>query len=443
VRRTVAVAAIGLVVFLAAGCQRFDVDVPQGRTLITVWSGWTGEEEQFFTEAVKAFNAAQDRIFVKNMSTQEDDGKIMRALTAGVPPDCFFLWEPSYIGALAANNALMPLDHFLKETGPPLERLIPGSIKQGYYRGHYYAMPFLVDAYALYWSKDAFRQAGLNPDRPPRTLKELEAYTKRLTIRQGDKIKRLGFEMPGFNIVAVLFGGHFFDPQRNRITTSDPRIVEALTWYKHMFDLQGGAQRIDSFSQGYGAYNSANHQFFTGKVAMMISGQWWAGYCKRYRPDMDFGVAPLPYPDQYPELEGTTYLGGNFVCIPRESRHPREAWQFLRWMQTYRAQVLFASLMRGVPNYRPALRDPALTSGDRWNEAFGVVCRVANHPNARFFPALPVNLLYMNELDSAAQYAARGTKTPARALADVQRRVQKELESYPGYRAAARPGGRA
>jgi len=426
-------AACLVITCLLAGCAP-SVKVPPGRTLVTVWSGWTGIEQDFFQAAVDAFNASQDRIFVQNMSTQEDDGKIMRALTAGAPPDCFFLWEPSYIGALAANGALRPLDPYLQHSDLDLRQLIPGSIKQGYYRGHYWAMPFLVDAYALYWSKKAFREAGLDPDRPPRTFSELEAYAKRLTSweRKG-RLRRLGFEMPGLNLVMVLFGGQFCDPETGRITTTDPRNVEALEWFKHMFQIQGGAQRIDSFKQGFGEYNSPNQQFFVGKVAMMVSGQWWSGYCRLYAPEMEFGVAPLPYPDRYRELKGTTYLGGNFVCIPKDSRHPREAWAFLRWMQTYQAQELFALKMRGVPNFRPVLSSRKLTTGDRWNRAFGVVCQVANHPNARFFPALPANLLYMTELDNAAQYASRGRKTPYQALADVEQRVQAELEGYTKY----------
>ena len=432
-----------LLLALLPGCARREDPVPPGRTLITVWSGWTGHEQGYFQAAVKAYNRSQNRIFVKNMSTEMDDGKLLRALTAGVPPDLFFLWEPSYIGALAANNAIQPLDLFIRKSTLNLKDLIPGSINQGYYEGHYYAMPFLIDAYGLYWSKKAFREVGLDPERPPRTMSELEAYTKQLlSWERPGQLRRLGFEMPGLNLFMVLFGGRFYDPATKRITTTDPRNVEALAFYKRLYQIQGGAHRIDAFKQGFGEYNSANHQFFVGKVAMMISGQWWSSYCRKYRPGMDFGVAPLPYPDQYPGLLGTTYLGGNFACIPTESKHPRQAWDFLRWMQTYPAQLLFAQKMRGVPNYRPVLSDPSLTQGDRWSRAFGVVCQIANHPNARFFPALPVNLLYMNELDNAAQYGARGRKTPYQALADVEQRVQQELEKYPEYRIARRPGGK-
>ena len=405
--------------------------VPAGRTLVTAWSGWVGHENEAFDHVVDAFNRTQDRIFVVNTSTQEDDTKIFRAITAGVPPDFFQVWGGEYVGALAANDAVKPFNELLERDGPGLNLFLPGALRLGEYEGKFYSMPFLNDAYGIYWNKDIFREAGLDPERPPRDLKELERMALRLTKKRPDgSIQRMGLEMPGIEIVLVLFGGKFYDPKTHKILADHPRNIEALEWFVHMTKVQGGPIRVDSFISGFGEYSSPNHQFFVGKVAMMVSGQWWPSYVQKFAPQVDFGVAPLPYPPQYPELKGTTYIGGNFFCIPTDSRHPKEAWEFLRWTQTRPAQILFSKVMHGVPNMKPVLNSPELVKGDRYKEAFGTVCRIAEDPNAAWFPATPVNTLYISELTAAAQLAARGKKTPEQALRDVRIRVQQELDRY-------------
>jgi multiple sugar transport system substrate-binding protein len=416
---------------VCSGCALSRHSSAGGRTVLHIWSGWTGKEKDIFDGVVAAFNRSQDRYLLRNMSIEGDDTKTIRALTAGVPPDLFFLWEPAYIGQLAANGAVVPLDDLLEGTGPKLSDFIPGSIGQGLWEGKHYSLPYLVDAYALFWDKDAFREVGLDPERPPRTLRELEAYALKLTKRDArGNIKRLGFQLPDIFHPIVWFGGEFYDPKAHRITADYPRNLEALRWYVHMMELQGGAINIESFAQGFGEYASPNNQFFVGKVAMMISGQWWPGFIERFAPHMDYGVAPIPYPDQYPEQQGVTYLGGNFCCIPRESKHPEGAWAFMRWTQTFGGQELFAKDMHGVPDLKAVLNDPVLVTGSRHNEAFGVVCNIASNPKARFFPATPVNIMYMSELISAAQVASRKGKTPQQALTAVQQRVQRELDTY-------------
>jgi multiple sugar transport system substrate-binding protein len=420
---------IAAFVAMAAWPVQLGPSPPPGRVVVRVWSGWTGHEKEAFEKAVAAFNRSQSRTFLVNTSTEEDDTKIFRAITAGTPPDLFQVWSGEYVGALAANNAVVPFDPLLARDGPPRKEFIQGSLGLGEYEGRHYSMAYLIDAYALYWNKDVFRAAGLDPEKPPRTLEELQRMALRLVKKRPDgTLERVGFEMPSLEILIVLFGGKFYDPATHTILADHPRNVEALRWLTRMIDAQGGSVRVDSFTAGFGEYASPNHQFFVGKAAMMLSGQWWPSYVEKFAPHIDYGVCPLPYPSKHPELEGTTYIGGNFFCIPSGSRHPKEAWEFLRWTQNSRAQELFSSVMHGVPNMLAVLGSPRLTTGSRHNRAFGVVCRIAANPNARWFPATPVNNLYLSELNTAVQLAARNKKTPEQALHDVRVRVQRELD---------------
>ena len=426
------VAALLALALPLSGCASRSRELA-GRTHVVVWSGWVGVEQDAFERIIGIFNADQHRYFLENRSTVEDDTKLFRAITAGTPPDFFFLWETSYIGALAANGAVRPLDEYCARSGLREEEFIPGALAQGRYRGKLYAVPFLIDAQALFWNRDVFAEAGLDPERPPQTLEELVDLAVKLTKRdERGNLVRVGFQPPSVEQVIGLFGGRFTNPATGAITADDPRNVEALEWYVRMAYAQGGGLRIDSFKAGFGEYNSPNHQFFTGKVAMMFSGEWWPSYVTRYSPTTDYGVTALPYPGKYPQQKGVTFLGGNFAAIPTESKHPRGAWAFIQWMQSRRAQVEFSKVMHGLPNVRSAIFAPELTRGNREKEAFGVMCGIVARREGAVFPPTPVNVAYMTELETAAQRAMRKTVMPQDALQQVQRRLRVYMEPYRG-----------
>ncbi|UCH33597.1 MAG: ABC transporter substrate-binding protein [Armatimonadota bacterium] len=421
-----------LLVLLLPGCA-YRAKVPAERTHVIVWSGWVGIEQEAFEHAVDMFNASQDRYYLENRSTVEDDTRIFRAITAGTPPDFFFLWRTSYIGALAANGAVRPLDEFMQGSRIREDDFIPGALEQCRYHGKLYAVPFLIDAAGLYWNRDVFGEAGLDPDHPPETLEELLDLAVKLTKRdERGNLVRLGFQPPPIHEVMALFGGQLTDPETGRITANHPRNVEALEWYVRMCDVQGGGLRMDSFKAGFGEYNSPNHQFFVGKVAIMFNGEWWPSYVTRYSPTTDYAVTSLPYPRKYPQYKGTTFLGGNFAAIPTESEHPEGAWAFIEWMQSRRAQVEFSKVMHGLPNVRSAIFAPELTEGNREKEAFGEMCRIAALGKGAIFPPTPVNVAYMTELETVAQRAARKAVTPRDGLEQVQQRLEVYMEPYRG-----------
>jgi ABC-type glycerol-3-phosphate transport system substrate-binding protein len=73
------------------GCR--DAPEVRGRTVIEFWSGWTGREGRAFQAVVDRFNREHPALFVHNVPGIQDDTRTLRALTAGVPPDAFSLWN--------------------------------------------------------------------------------------------------------------------------------------------------------------------------------------------------------------------------------------------------------------------------------------------------------------------------------------------------------------
>ena len=166
---------------LTGGCR--STAKARDRTVIEFWSGWTGHEGRVFQSLVDRFNREHPALFVHNFGGVQDDTKTIRAITAGVPPDAFFLWNTGYLGPLAANDAIQPLDGRLAGAGMSERDFVPVSLTLCRYRGRLYGLPVLIDGSALFWNKAAFREAGLDPERPPRTPAELTDYVHRLTRR--------------------------------------------------------------------------------------------------------------------------------------------------------------------------------------------------------------------------------------------------------------------
>lgn len=426
--------ASGVASLALSGCRREAETRADGRTVLRVWSMWAGDEEQVFQGVVDHYNRVQDKVYIQNLGAVEDT-KIIRSIVAGSPPDFFTLREPGYLAPLAANNALLPLDDWFRESGLREADFVPASLEQGRYQGKLYSMPYLLDAQALFWNPELFRKAGLPPNRPPRTLEQMLDYARSLTLRDANgEIRVLGIRPPDLTYIIGAFGGQFVDPATGAITADHPINIEAARYYRALIEAMGGGKRVLAFTAGFGNEQGTNNPFFLGKIAMMINGQWNPYWFQKYAPHVPYDVAPIPYPARQPHLKRPTWIGQNMFCIPRESKHPREAWEFFVWMQSEEAQVLFAETMHGIPNIRRVLKNPRLravrTAGELWKRGYAKFLDLVDSPNARFFPTTPVATLYLHELATAQDFIISGNKTPEQALRDVQQRVSAEMRRW-------------
>ena len=156
--------------FVASCTPKEDARI-SGRLVLEYWEKWTGFEREAMARVVDDFNNSQDKIFVRFLSVSRVDQKMMLATAGGVPPDVVGLWAinlPSY----AENNALMPLDYLAKDAGIRQEDYLPVFWKLCSYRNFLWALPSTPSVTALHWNKKMFRDAGLDPEKPPRTIAE-------------------------------------------------------------------------------------------------------------------------------------------------------------------------------------------------------------------------------------------------------------------------------
>ena len=124
--------------------------------------------------------------------------KLMTSIVGGAAPDVI-LQDRFTIGDWASRDAFLPLDGFLKAeksspTGLHEADFYPAAWKEAVYKEHVYAIPNGIDDRMLLYNRKVFREAGLDPNKPPRTWEELEQYALKINTKNADgTIKRLGF----------------------------------------------------------------------------------------------------------------------------------------------------------------------------------------------------------------------------------------------------------
>jgi multiple sugar transport system substrate-binding protein len=397
--------------------------------VLTIAGCWTNKDQDAdFTKAATSFNKVQSAIQVK---TEEigDSAKVLTEVSAGNPPDVYFDCSSSDVGEWAANGYILDLTPYVQSSHFDLSKLNRGAHLLGTYNGHTYALPLLEDTFMLLYNKALFRQAGLDPNKPPTTAEELAADSDKLTKKDSSgKIIQLGFN-PTFQagnfigtwlpVFATTFGGSLVDPSGTKITANCAACVAALTWETGFYRRYGNAN-VDRFLTSGGP----NDLFALGKLAMEIDGEWSPFFYATQAPkNFDYGVAPLPHPASRPDLANYGMVGGNPGTIMKGTKHPAEAWAFLSYMETPGPTLSFANAIENVPQLTALASSPNLNPEPHYR----VFVRYAQGPHIAAFPVTPVSTDYANSLTTIESLVLHGKMTAVQGLAKVTSDMESKL----------------
>ena len=191
------------------------------------------------------------------------------------------------------------------------------------YEGKRCALPLLADVYGFYYNKAMFQAAGLT--RPPRTLGELTSYAKKLTTKNADgSLKVVGYN-PFFGFYQNTIGAYqplvnakWFEGRQVGLG-KDPKWQKLLRWQKQLIDYYGHKNLV-KWNAGAGDEFSASHAFETGKLAMMIDGEWRVAFVAAEHPELKYGTAPMPVDGAQPSLYGSGYINGTIIGIPKSAQ---------------------------------------------------------------------------------------------------------------------------
>ena len=207
--RWLALAVAALVLVAATGCGSSSSDsssssapssggtVDKTPVTITLWHMFAGEESKPFNDALKGFTQKYPWITIKqevqpNPSNDTFDPNLINAINGGNSPDVAMPFGPDYVGQYCSSGLWQDLTPFMTASGTSISDFAPAAVTYTSYAGKQCALPSLTDAYGLYYNKAMFAAAGIAS--PPKTMDELMADAKKLTVKNSDgSIKVLGF----------------------------------------------------------------------------------------------------------------------------------------------------------------------------------------------------------------------------------------------------------
>lgn len=430
-------AALGSLMFPAAGTaadQKAD-----GRVHVSYWEKWAGPEEAAARAVIDAFNRSQNRIVVEYFIQSPIDRKTLVAVAGGDPPDVAGLWIHN-VASFADAEALTPLDKFIEHDGFTKEqwlgRYYPVYAGAVQHAGHVYAGIATPAMIALHWNKTLFREAGLDPERPPRTLAELDEFARRLTKRdpQTGALLQVGFlpQEPGWWpwIFCRWFGGQLFDGHNITLAT-DPKNVAAMEWVAS-YSKALGRDAVTSFASGFaGQMASPQSGFFSGKVAMIFQGVWFNNYIRQYKPGLEYGVAPA-WPTAVKGIDDFAMAEADMVVIPRGAKHPQEAWEFIKYLNSNnpraqrREELEGMELMCFLQQKNSALREwSPFFANHHPHPHIAVFRQLSASPHAVAVPNIGIWTEYERETLAAFADIRLLRATPEQALNAAQARLEK------------------
>ena len=441
-------AALCLFIVIKGVIKQPALETKDGKIIVQYWEKWTGFEGDAIQEIVDDFNASQNRIFVKILVVSDISQKMMLATAGGNPPDVAGL-RTEDVSVFAEKGALTPLDALFKNSNLKKEDYLPIYIGLCEHQGFLWALPSTPTTIALHWNKKLFKAAGLDPEIPPKSLKELDEMVEKLTIvsleRNGEVLQlsypeltekektdknfiivQLGHNpfVPGWWVAywPFWFNGKLWDGNK-KITAYTSQNVEAFRWLQS-YSKKYGLKNMQSFSSSFGNFSSPQSPFLSGKVAMVIQGVWMYNFIEKYAPQLEWAAAP--FPSVVPHTDNpVTIAECDVFAIPKGAKHVKEAFEFICFANGQKQMEKLCMSQRKFP---PFLKVSSDFVANHPNPQIQMFMNIASSSNAGFTPRMPIINEYADEMNAAAEQVFSLRKSPEDALQYVQKRVQPKLE---------------
>jgi multiple sugar transport system substrate-binding protein len=332
--------AVAIIAYLALVSVCWDDSISttrDGRTILAFWHTYNDLEEKVLKDIIKDWEKLNPKFTVRPVRIPFDGHKpkLRTALTVGQGPDMARV-DWSFVCELARKNAVIDLETF--EFSKIRNQYLRAPLETGFIDGKYYGIPDQTTCVAMFYNKQMFRDAGLEP-KVPATWEEFVEIGKKLTDSSNGRyafamLNTLWWNLPFFNT----YGARIISADGKKCELDSEQAIAALDMmcsFANEHKIEAGAWRPGAISPEQG--------FVNGKYAMIFMGPW--NLAKFKNTNMDFGVGLIP---AGPEGSSTN-VGGTDTVVFKHSKHAKEAYDFLTFFTNAKNQARWCSELNQLP----------------------------------------------------------------------------------------------
>ncbi|QUW22823.1 extracellular solute-binding protein [Sporosarcina sp. Marseille-Q4063] len=348
--------------------------------VLEYWQYAFDAKVKLMDELIKEFEADNPGIKVKqtNFPYDQYNEKVAAQVPAGKGPDVinlFYGWVPKYVD----SGYLQPLP---QEAFPheEIESEFFPLVEATKLDGEYWTIPTAVRTLALFYNKDLFEEAGLDPNSPPKDWDELQEYAEKLTKADGSgrleqsgmawEPSQQGHQWLRDGLTRQAGGEVLSEDKKSVIWGDDAAGLEAFKyWLSFPTDL--GTSEV-------GFYTDDVTAFLTEKVAMNVDGSFRIGTIKSDAPDLNYAVAPLPG-DKEQSTNASFWTNG--ITAKVEGEKLEAATKFLKFLTSKETMEKWIDATGELP----AKKEVAMQDKYVNDEVYGAFINSLPFANAHFF----------------------------------------------------------
>lgn len=409
-----------------------------GPVEITMWHAMSGANGDALLKLVNEFNAQHQGKIKANLAFkgQYDDAlsAYKTALKGGGLPDVVQVYD---IGTrfMIDSGSVVPIQSFVDKDKQDVSDLQPNIA--GYYTvdKKLYSMPFNTSMPLLYFNKDAFARAGLDPNAPPKTLADIRAAAEKIKSAPNSGVQYgFGASVYGWFLEQWMAGSgqDLCDADNGRsgraktVNLATEENVELLAWWQKMVN-DGLALKLDSNTDnGDNAFTSA-----TVAISLESTGSL-GGFVKAAR----FPIGTGFFPKVRAGDAGGPIIGGASLWVVgqgKDAAHERAAWELVKFLDSKPSQVAWHTGTGYFPISKGALDDPLdrqwVTQRPQFVTAIDQLRATTLTPATQ---GCSVGVLpqVRKDVENALQAAVLQNQDPKAALTDTQNAANSQIAEY-------------
>jgi ABC-type glycerol-3-phosphate transport system substrate-binding protein len=388
---------------------------------ISFWVGDTKPTQDYFVKAIRKFEAVHPNINVEITllppGAQDIETKLNAAKLSGTYPNVFAAYLV-YIGTRGARGEFANLEGYVNKW-PDKGDIFDSTYEMGKYKGKLLGLGYAPMPEMLTYRKDYFKEAGLDPAKPPATWDEIADYAVKLTKRDNaGNVIRAGFDIPVTD--AFVFpeqfmrqnGSMVIDEKRQKPSFNDPAAAEALQdiadLYAKKVSIPFDYQKKDiiPFMNG----RSAMSILPTSQISRLLEN-----------PAMADKIALAPVLKRKVKK---AFAGYRLFTIGKTCKHPKESWELIKFLMSKEQMKERADVLK-VPVVRKSLAKEYMAMDPVNNP---IIMDYVEHGKGR--AVVPWASLYVKYAEQAYEETLNRQKTAKQALGEAQKALLNELKKF-------------